>query len=342
MEKRIEEILKHCSGVDVSGMSYEDWLEKRKSSIGGSDAGAIMGYVGKWGSPLTVFLVKKGLYIPPKEMSPAAKRGKKLEPVVRDDIIEDYPGITVEKIPYMLYHPEYPFISANLDGVISCPAGTVIDGKAIEGIGGLEIKTSKSGYGYGDNEIPDGHYCQVQHYMAVTGLGWFVLAVYFMEDEYEETRYYVVCRNDEFIDMLIKKEAEFWRKHMETGEWPAAIGIDAEEEMVTGMFTGGDTIVFDESEREFCRKYAEAHQKEKEAKDEKDRCSVEIKAAIVRKQSGGKEKKISAMAGKYSVSWSRFERSDIDRDALRKAGLYDQFVKKSETGRLTVSEKKGA
>jgi len=339
MEKRIEEILKRCSGVDVSGMSYEDWLEKRKSSIGGSDAGAIMGYVGEWGSSLTVFLQKKG-YVESKGMSAAAKRGKILEPRIRQCLAEEHPEFTVEKLPYMLYHPEYPFMSANLDGLLYTKTPVKIGDDECIGLGGLEIKTTKSGYGYGEDEIPDGHYSQVQHYMAVAGLQWFVVAAYFVEND--EVEYYLIPRNDEFIAELISKEKAFWENHILTNEWPAALGIDAEEDMVTGMFTGGDTIVFDDTEREFCRKYAEAHKKEKEAKDEKDRCSVEIKAAIVRKQSGGKEKKISAMAGNYSVSWSRFERSDIDRDALKKAGLYDQFVKKSETGRLTVSEKKGA
>jgi len=333
------EVLDRVPHIQTESMEYEEWLEKRKESIGGSDAGAIMGYIGEWGSPLTVFLHKKGL-AKSKEMSLAAKRGKILEPVIREYMCADYPVI-VEKVPYMFYHPKYPFISANIDGVICANDAVFIKGDThpIQGIGGLEIKTTKSGYGYSENEIPDGHYCQVQHYMAVTGLDWFVLSAYFLESE--EIKYYVIRRNDDFISMLMQKEFEFWYNHVITGEWPAAMGIESEEDMITGMFTGGGTIALGDVEKALCREYVELNAQDKEIKKRKEEISTNLKAIIVQTSKGSKEKKISCLAGPYSISWSRYERSSVDSDALREAGLYEKFVKKSETGRFTITEKKG-
>lgn len=60
---------------------------------------------------------------------------------------------------------------------------------------------------------------------------------------------------------------------------------------------------------------------------------------IVQSQTGNpKERKVSAIAGPYSVSWITVER----RDAMKKAGVYDQYVKVSSYDRFTVTEKQGA
>jgi putative phage-type endonuclease len=318
-------------------MSYEEWLELRKSSIGGSDAGAIMGYIGEWGSPLTVFLQKKG-WAKSKEMSVAAKRGKILEPVIREYFTEEYPELIVEKVPYMFYHPDFPVISANIDGVIKAENPVTINGKEISGLGGLEIKTTKSGYGYGEDEIPDGHYCQVQHYMAVAGFNWFVLAVYFLEDE--DIKYFVIQRNDDFIKQLMESETAFWEKHIVANECPAALGIDAEDDMITGMFEGGSTIVLGDAEKVMCREFLKFKEQKKELEDKIDKITTNLKAIIVQKASGSAEKKISCLTGAYSISWSRFETSRVDSDALKKAGLYEKFAKKSETSQFAVTKKK--
>jgi hypothetical protein len=64
---------------------------------------------------------------------------------------------------------------------------------------------------------------------------------------------------------------------------------------------------------------------------------------IVQKARGNpKERKASAIAGPYSVSWITVERHDVDRDALKKAGLHDKYQKVSTYDRFTVTEKNGA
>jgi predicted phage-related endonuclease len=263
-----------------------------------------------------------------------------LEPVIRHYFGKTYSGLDIVAAPFMFYSPDYPIMSANLDGLITGPE-TEINGKIISGLGGLEIKSTKTGYGFGEDEIPDGHYAQVQHYMAVTGLKWFVLAAYFLEKE--DIGYYVIERDDDFINnYLIPAEKDFWENYILKDEWPAAAGVDAEEEMLTGMFDGGSTLALGEEERELCREYVEANARYKEAEKTKKRISIIIKEILVQKQSKNGEKKISAVAGRYSISWSRFQQTRLDVEAVKKAGLYDRFAKTSESGALRITEKKGA
>ena len=133
--------------LDTQKMSYEEWLEKRRGSIGGSDAGPVMGY-SDYASRFTLYWQKKGM-AESKEMSVAAKRGKLLEPVIRNWFAESWPDITVAKVPYMFYSPDYAFMSANIDGILRVEGQASIGGKEISCLGGLEIKSSKTGYGFG-------------------------------------------------------------------------------------------------------------------------------------------------------------------------------------------------
>jgi predicted phage-related endonuclease len=91
----------------------------------------------------------------------------------------------------------------------------------VQGVGGHEIKSAKTAYGWGDDEIPDSYYCQVQHYMAVLDLPWFIVSVYILEGE--QIRHYIVRRNAEFIEKLITMEKDFWENYFIPGVLPAQL-----------------------------------------------------------------------------------------------------------------------
>jgi putative phage-type endonuclease len=332
----------HISTVD---MEYGDWQKKRMGSLGGSDAGAVMG-MNNFASPLTLYLQKKGL-VPASEMSRAAKRGKILEPVILQFTREEFPLMEIETVPYMFYSPDYPFMSANIDGIIKVTPnihagwfGWGMDGFNDNIIGGHEIKSAKTDYGWSKDEIPDSYYCQVQHYMAVLGLPWFLLSVYILDTE--EVRHYPVKRNEKFIADLIEKEKDFWENYIVPGIMPAAIGIENEDDMITGMFQGTQgTIRLGDAERELCAEHVRLNATKKDIQDRMNAIAITVKEAII--QNAGDnlvEKKASAVAGPYTVSWSFFEMRRVDTEALRKAGLYDQYAKVSETDRFMISEKK--
>jgi putative phage-type endonuclease len=320
-------------------MEFEAWLETRKGSIGGSDAGAVMG-MNNFASPLTLYLQKKGM-VPASEMSRAAKRGKILEPVIRQITVEDFPQLVIEQVPFMFYHPDYPFMSANIDGIIHAPDTLNVRGQDILGLGGHEIKSAKTAYGWGEDEIPDSYYCQVQHYMAVLGLPWFMVSAYILDTE--EVRHYIIRRNDEFIEKMIAAEDSFWENYILPGVMPAAIGIENEDDMITGMFKGSQGIIhLGDAERDLCAEYVRINHDIKELDTRKHAIATIVKEAVI-KAAGENlvEKKASALAGPYSVSWSFYNRTSVDTEALKKAGIYEQYSKTTETDRFAITEKKG-
>lgn len=333
-----QKVLDWTDHIPIKDMDHEEWLEKRRSFIGGSDAGAIL-ELSDYGSKLTVYLEKKGKA--KTEENDAMLRGSIMEPFIRQITQKEFPDMQIEEAPFIFRSKENPFMGANVDGFILYE-GDYADGDVLTGCYGLgihEIKTSQDGYGFGADEVPDSYYAQCQHYMAVLNLPWAVLTVYIIAKN--KIRHYPIMRNDEFIARLIAEEANFWNNHFLRDEWPAARGIKGEDELITGMFEGGMALVLGDAEKELCRQYVEASARAKEAEAEKERISSELKAAIVKQQSGGKEeKKISALAGKYSISWSRYMRHSIDTEALKKDGIYERYSKISESGMFRITEKK--
>jgi len=331
----VKTLLEKCNTLSTDGLGYEAWLEKRKGSIGGSDAGSIMG-LSAYGSPLTIYLEKKGL-VSDREISRAAYRGKILEPVIFGLFAKDHPELAIEKAPYMFFSKTNPFMSANIDGLIS--GNATIDGKEISGTGILEIKTSKTGYGFGDDEIPDTHYAQVQHYLSVLDLPWAVISVYMLENEVIKN--YVVMRNDDFIARLIAAEKDFWENFVQKDVMPAAMGLENEDDMITGMYEGSKApVVLTNEEIDLCRTHKELGEQIDALRKQKDAVGINLKAKLGARTNGDGERKLSASGGGYSVSWSFYKRQSADSDALKKAGLFDLYCKTSECDRMTITKKK--
>jgi putative phage-type endonuclease len=340
MENICHALIDRCQSISTADMSYADWLELRKTYIGGSDVGPIM-ELSDYGSKLTVYLQKKGLADSSVE-SPAAHRGKLLEKYIREMTVEKFPELEIAAVPYIFLSKEEKFRGANVDGVIFAPGkeDIIIEGVELEGLGGHEIKSSKTGYGFGKEEVPDAYFAQVQHYMDVLDLPWFLLSVFIIETD--EVRHYPIMKNPDFIKDMREQEADFWNNYFLTDTIPAPVGIENEEKMITGMFSGSETLVLDEAQRRLCAKYVELNRSIKEMEKEKETIKISLMEDIVQKARGNpKERKASAIAGPYSVSWITVERHDVDRDALKKAGLYDKYQKVSTYDRFTVTEKKG-
>jgi putative phage-type endonuclease len=317
-------------------MAHQAWLDKRRESNGGSDVGPIMG-LSNYGSRLTVYLQKKGMA--ESGGSAAARRGTRLEPIIRQAVRDDYPGVEIAELPYMLYHPEFAYMSANLDGVVFIEKPTVVDGKELQGYGGYEGKTSKDGYGFSDDEIPDTYYAQAQHYMCVTGLPWLILAVYITSTD--EVRVYTIMRDETFITNMLEQEKDFWLNYVEKNEMPAASGIDNEEEMITSMFSGTESIVLGEAEKTMCSEYVEYREAIKDMEAKQKTIKANLMAAIVKQAKGSpEEKKGTAIAGPYTIQWLTIESKRVDNDALKRDHIYEKYLKPSVYPRITITAQK--
>ncbi len=214
------------------------WLSQRCNSIGGSEIAKIAGF-SKYGSGLTVFNEKLGLSEKFKG-NIHTKFGNRMEPLIREWIQEDFFKATEIKLktyeyPYMMVHKDYKYFSANIDGLAKLeqnyrfyenldtgeikfiPAGELI---------GIEIKTASAFLNqmWQGEEIPDEYYCQVQWYMGITGLKYFLI-IYLLD---KEVKWKVVPRNDDDIKALFDIAKSFWNENILKKAPPMPVGLECE------------------------------------------------------------------------------------------------------------------
>ena len=141
-----------------------EWLQKRTSYIGGSDAAAVIGR-DPWMSNTELWEIKTGRS-QQADISdkPYVKYGIAAEDHIRELYKLDHPEKFVEYVPNNIWlNDEKPFGHASLDGWIT---------DENDRFGVLEIKTSevmsKAAAEKWRGRIPDTYYIQLLHYFAIT------------------------------------------------------------------------------------------------------------------------------------------------------------------------------
>ncbi len=216
--------------ISTADMSHEEWLRRRMKSIGGSDAGAILGLANpKYASPMTVWGDKTGR-IPPKEDTEAMRLGRDLEDYVARRWCEAT-GKKVQRWNRMIYSDLYPYSHAD------------IDRKVIGENAGLECKTMSPerarGYDLEAGEIPKEYYCQCVHYMAVTGFDrWYLGILVFSQGFYE----FVIERDEAEIAALMAEETAFWESYVIPDEPPPPDGFKATTDALEKIYADTERL----------------------------------------------------------------------------------------------------
>ena len=197
--------------VNTSSLSREEWLEYRRRGIGGSDVAAVFG--------LSPYLTARDLYydkigvatpIDDEGNWVQLEVGKLLEELVAK-IFSLKIGRPVYKIQEMFYHPQYPFMLADVDFFVDMPNNQT----AI-----LETKTThynnRSQWWDGESGIVPKHYeLQVRHYMSVLNLNLAFTCCLYANSEDDV----VIRRLERDMDMeqeMIYLEKIFWENHVQT------------------------------------------------------------------------------------------------------------------------------
>ena len=191
--------------------SREDWLKKRTSYVGGSEAAALVGK-NPYMTNIDLYRIKTGQQakadIDDKEY---VIYGRNAEEHLRALFALDYPQYEVDYIDNnSFWNDKYPWASASLDGWL-----TDQDGR--KGI--LEIKTTnilqsmqKEKW---DHRIPDNYYCQCLWYMGVTEFDFAILKAQlkydYAGDVFLTTKHYHMDRAEvqEDIDYLMQRGESF-------------------------------------------------------------------------------------------------------------------------------------
>ena len=197
----------------VKCASRKDWLATRKAGIGGSDAATVLG-LNPYKTNQELYKEKIGL-VQPEDISdkPYVMYGTKAEGSLRQLFRLDFPELRVYSREYeILQNNKLPYLQASVDGEL-----TDKDGR--KGI--LEIKTTsilrsmqKEKW---KDRVPDNYYCQILHYLMVTGYEFAILKAQ-LKYEYPNNALRLVTNHywferaelEEDIRVLFRAELKFW------------------------------------------------------------------------------------------------------------------------------------
>lgn len=180
-----------------------EWLEKRRNYITGTDAAALVG-MAKYTNLFKVWLDKKGLAEPVEE-NQAMKMGKMLEPTILQlyqDANPDHKLVYVDGYE-LITNESFPRLGASLDGwdeTEKCP----VDSKNIGFV------TDEWGDA-GSDKIPDHYRVQLHVQMAVTGATHAKLAVLFHGQDF---RIYVIDRDEDLLKRINDNAEKFWTENV--------------------------------------------------------------------------------------------------------------------------------
>lgn len=103
--------------ADTSSMSREEWLKYRTMGIGGSDVSVIAG-INPYRSVFQLWLEKTGQTEPCENGNECTHFGTVLESIVKQEFTART-GIEIFEPKCIYQHKDYPFMLANLDGVVT-------------------------------------------------------------------------------------------------------------------------------------------------------------------------------------------------------------------------------
>lgn len=295
----------------------EEWLQDRRTGIGGSDAGAVLG-VNPYKSTYRLWLEKKGLISDEVPDNEAMWFGRQAEDMVAKRF-EAETGKKVKRSNFSFQSEKHPFMLANVDRL-------VVGEKA-----GLECKTANffADKEYQEGYIPQSYYAQCYHYMAVTGYEKWYLAVLVPGKSFH---IYVIDRDEEQIQALIEAEQEFWSSLDGNQEPPAAYS---------------DTDLLN-------RRYQESTEDSIEVfVDEKVERLNEVKAMIkdLDKEKKSIENQLRQELGEFeqgftpagtNIQWKPVTSYRLNTERLKteEPEIYEDYLEPSTTRRLTVKKGK--
>lgn len=302
--------------ISTKNISRNDWLQMRKTGIGGSDAGAVCG-LNPYSSAMNVFYDKTS-----EELSDfdneAMRQGRDLEEYVARRFMEQT-GKRVYRSNKMYRSTAHPFMLVDIDRLISGENA------------GLECKTVSPYMAdkWIGNELPPHYMIQCHHYMAVTGKeAWYIAAVILGQG----FLYRKILRDESLIQNLTSIEEQFWKNHVLTGKMPDPDGSKACDEVLAQYFKTADSgssiplIGFDEK----LKRREELSCLIQKLEREQKQIDQEVKAYMKDCE--------TAFSERYRVSWSQIETVRLDTKRIKEElpEIYQKFSSVTQSRRFTV------
>lgn len=294
-------------------------IKERQGYIGASEVGAVLG-IDPFCTPLKLYGIKTGL-IEPDDLSDneAVEWGTRLERIVSQKFSEKH---DVKLIAYKkrFYHPNLAYLSCELDNII---AGTdeIVEIKTVNAWAWKKWETP--------DELPAKVIAQVMVQMGLSKRNKAWVAVLCGGQKYIEKE---VIFDKVFYDLIVEKVKAFWVM-VENKTPPMATADDAESLLALCPTNKSDELIqgLEELDNLVARRQ-ELSMHIDQMTEEKVEAENKLKAVI--------GENVGIKTAGYVVTWKPQVTKRIDNDKLKEAGLYEQYLKESQTRVLRINKNK--
>ena len=305
--------------ADTRKMSHQDWLQMRKIGLGGSDCAAAVG-LSRWKSPFQLWAEKTDRVVPTKA-GEAAYWGSVMEPILRAEVARRMPEAEVRECPFFLRSKAHPYMLANIDGYIK------ISDNSDKYFSCLEIKTANAFAAVQDwqSGLPIEYYCQVMHYMAVTGMASAYVAVLLGGNTFEIQK---IDRDEDMIQHIIQMEERFWYEYMLKDTPPEATAKD--NEVLGQLYPKSEekAVEMPTTARDILADYKKACQDLALAIEAKEQAEAKLKMMLA-------DAEVGIIDG-YKISWKSVSTTRLDSKKVKLLLTEEQLKECSNT---TVARK---
>ncbi len=298
--------------IPTANMSKEELTKLRSTTIGGSDAASIIG-LNPHKSAYALWAEKTGKVIPEDiSQKEAVRLGTDLEDYVAHRFMEST-GKKVRRENYTVFRDDMPYAHANYDRLVIGERA----GLEIKTTNALNLKKFKNG------EFPANYYCQCCHYLLISGLDRWYLAVLVLGVEF---KVFTIERDEAELAALKMAEENFWYQ-VQNDLPPEIDGMDSTIDALNATFPVSDPNAEDVDLTSCAVDLALL-----------DECTQQIKALEEKKKAaqarvmetlGAAEK---GFYGGYSVSWKSQKRQTFDRKKWEKdhGAIPEEYFKVSD------------
>lgn len=227
----------------------EDWLEQRRTGIGGSDVAALLG-VSPYKTPFELWLDKTKRQA--EAFSPEQAERMHFGNVLEDVVAREFAareGVQVQRVNKSLQHPDVAIARANLDRAIVLPGSRARwddrEGRLLGAAGLLECKTAhglaENSADWGDagtEEVPEHYWLQVQWYLGIARQAEAKLAVLFGGQRF---KVYTIAADQPFFEQLLTEADRWWRDHV-VADMPPAPTTELEARQQWASHAAGKVI----------------------------------------------------------------------------------------------------
>ena len=305
--------------VKTTDITREQWLEYRRTGLGGSDAAVVMGLT-PYRSKIELWADKTGR-MPETEDNEAMRTGRDLEQYVAERFCEAA-GKKVRRRNDRVQHDAYDFITANVDREI------------IGENAGLECKTTSAftKADFDSGEIPLYYYCQCCHYMNVMGYDRMYLAVLIGGQRF---RWFTIERNDSECAALLRSEIAFWNDCIKPDIRPEPDGSESAEHTLKALYPDWQDnaiAMFEQNDGSDELAAVMAQKKELETREK----------ALKQKLQTALDGNTDGLTVDWHISYKPQSRSTVDSKRLKaeRPDIYSEYLKETKAMIFKISERK--